>query len=84
MKGAGGAVMFRLTSPQAPSVEPMFLVMVEKTVFRSFFSTPCSWYACRVVSRRDPLPYWSASASIVRYRWLVTTPAGCRVRSMNW
>jgi len=55
----------------------------ENTVFRSPFSTPCSWYVCRVVSRSVPLPYWSARSSIVRYSLLVTFPAGWRVRIMN-
>ena len=54
--GAAGPMTLRLTSPQAPRVEPMFLTTVEKTVLRSCFSTPCSWYACRVVSRSVPLP----------------------------
>ena len=47
---------FLLTSPQAPSVVPMFLMTEENTVFKSCFSTACSWYVCRVVSRSVPLP----------------------------
>lgn len=52
----GGARTFLLTSPQAPKVVPMFLMTVENTVFRSCFSTACSWYVCRVVSRNVLLP----------------------------
>lgn len=47
----------RLTSPHAPSVEPMFLMTVLNTVFRFCFSTPCSWNVWRVVRRSEPLPY---------------------------
>ena len=39
----GGDRTLRLTSPQAPRVEPMALMTLEKTVFRSCFRTPCSW-----------------------------------------
>ena len=56
LKGAGGASTLRLTSPHAPSVVPMFLMTLLNTVLRSCLSTPCSWYVCRVVSRRVPLP----------------------------
>ena len=52
----GGARTFLLTSPQAPRVVPMFLMTVENTVFKSCFSTACSWYVCRVVSRSVSLP----------------------------
>lgn len=60
LKMRGGAMMLRLTSPQAPSVDPMFLMTVEKTVFRFCLSTPCSWKVCRVVRRSEPLPYCRA------------------------
>jgi len=52
----GGARTFLLTSPHAPRVVPMFLMTVENTVFRSCFSTACSWYVCRVVSLSVSLP----------------------------
>ena len=66
LKGCGGAMTLRLTSPHAPSVDPMFLMMVEKTVLRSFFKTPWSWYVWRVVKRSVPLPYSLARSSMVR------------------
>ena len=56
LRRTGGARTFLLTSPHAPSVVPMFLMTEEKTVFRSCFSTACSWYVCRVVSLRVLLP----------------------------
>ena len=66
----------RFTSPQAPSVEPMALTTEEKTVLRSCFRTPCSWYAWRVVSRSVPLPNCGGSGGTGR--------AGRRVARRAW
>ena len=62
----GGARTFLLTSPHAPSVVPMFLMTLENTVFRSCFSTACSWYVCRVVSLRVLLPNCMSTGAGVR------------------
>ena len=61
-----GVQQYLLTSPQAPRVVPMALMTEENTVFRSCLSTPCSWYVCRVVSRRVPFPYCKRIYASVR------------------
>eukprot|EP00955_Chlamydomonas_euryale_P095341 364933-Chlamydomonas_euryale.AAC.7 len=67
--GALAAMTLRFTSPHAASVEPMFLMTVEKTVLRSCLSTPCNWNAWRVVRRNVPLPYCEQNAGTGASVW---------------
>jgi hypothetical protein len=67
----------RFTSPQAPSVLPMFLMTVLNTVFRSCLSTPCSWYAWRVVRRSVPLPYYRTNTCKHKQEQVNKRPAVC-------
>ncbi len=52
VKGAGGAMMLRLMSPQPPSVEEPALAMAAMTVLRLCFFTP--WICCPTAL----LHYW--------------------------
>jgi hypothetical protein len=86
-----GPMTLRLTSPHAPSVLPMFFTTLLNTVLRSCFSTPCSWYAWRVVRRSVPLPNYSTTQGghtqlMVRYVGLLIglLIGGCCCRCCCW
>ncbi len=77
------ASTLRLTSPQAAIVSISVALIAAIVALSSVLTTPCTWNACRVVSRSVPLPYRRAISSSASHCRGVQTPPGSRVRIMK-